>query len=98
MSLKMKLSIVLALSCVAAACTSGNPVRFGDKKETRAAAKTVIRVDTEAPEITPLETKNLPAGKCGTLLWTLEAGKPVMIFRAVREEGAEMIIDGSPPA
>ena len=51
---------------------------------------------TEAPDLSALSDNKLPYGKCGMLLWTLNANNPVLVFRAVRGEGAEMVIDGEP--
>ncbi len=49
---------------------------------------------TEAPDVAAIKSQNLPAGKCGMLLWAVRAGKPIVIFKAVQGEGAEMVIDG----
>lgn len=36
----------------------------------------------------------LPKGGCGMILWTLDIERPVPVFRAVSQEGAEIVIDG----
>lgn len=36
----------------------------------------------------------LPKGGCGMILWTLDIERPVPVFRAVSQKGAEIVIDG----
>lgn len=54
----------------------------------------VSAVDTDAPEASPLAVDNLPPGRCGLLLWTVNNRQPVLIYRSVVEAGADMVIDG----
>lgn len=103
-SQKIKLAIFVFLSGFLVSCaTDGNDEASGtlEKRQQRvqaqkARAAKAKRAETLAPEISPLAVSNLPAGKCGMLLWTLDAGKPVMIFRMVVREDAEMIINEVP--
>ncbi len=96
MSIKTWLTTIL-VGLALASCTSLQDLT--SRKATEAAerrAPRVAQIETEAPDIQALDQNNIPAGKCGMLLWTLEAGNPVMIFRAVQNEGAEMIIENVP--
>jgi hypothetical protein len=36
----------------------------------------------------------LPKGGCGMILWTLDIERPIPVFRAVSEKGAEIVVDG----
>lgn len=36
----------------------------------------------------------LPRGGCGMILWTLDIERPIPVFRAVSQEGAEIVVDG----
>jgi hypothetical protein len=36
----------------------------------------------------------LPKGGCGMVLWTLDVERPIPVFRAVSQAGAEIVIDG----
>lgn len=36
----------------------------------------------------------LPKGSCGMILWTLDVERPIPIFRAVSEKGADIVVDG----
>lgn len=36
----------------------------------------------------------LPKGECGMILWTLDIERPIPVFRAVSQKGAEIVIDG----
>lgn len=42
----------------------------------------------------PLADAALPAGACGMILWTLDAERPIPVFRAISQKGAEVNIDG----
>ncbi len=37
----------------------------------------------------------LPRGSCGMILWTLDAERPIPVFRAVSQKGAEINVDGA---
>jgi len=37
----------------------------------------------------------LPKGACGMILWTLDAERPIPVFRAVSQKGAEVNVDGA---
>lgn len=43
----------------------------------------------------PLADAALPKGSCGMILWTLDAERPIPVFRAVSQKGAEVNIDGA---
>jgi hypothetical protein len=36
----------------------------------------------------------LPRGDCGMILWTLDVERPIPVFRAVAQKGAEIVVDG----
>lgn len=36
----------------------------------------------------------LPKGGCGMILWTLDIERPIPVFRAVSQKGAEIVVDG----
>ena len=36
----------------------------------------------------------LPKGGCGMILWTLDIERPIPVFRAVSQKGADIVIDG----
>jgi len=46
--------------------------------------------------LTSLNEASLPAGKCGMILWTLDANAPTRILRYVSGENAEIAINGAP--
>ncbi len=37
----------------------------------------------------------LPSGACGMILWTLDVERPIPVFRAVSEKGAEVNVDSA---
>lgn len=78
----------------AAACASGPDGGTRDSASAPAPAK--YQVKDDAPKIAELRNKNLEPGQCGMLLWTLNKGEPVMVFRNVDGRRAEMVIDGTP--
>jgi hypothetical protein len=36
----------------------------------------------------------LPKGDCGMILWTLDVERPLPVFRAISQKGAEIVLDG----
>lgn len=88
-------TMLLMTAGLAAAC-AGTPDAGPDDKAatTDASSEAKYQVKEDAPRITALSERNLEAGQCGMLLWTLDDGEPVMIFRNVSGKSAEMVIDG----
>ncbi len=66
------------------ACASSNS--NVDKDNTSGAA--------EIPRLSQLNTDSLPEGQCGMLLWTMNAGQPVLVFRTIAGGHAEVMLDG----
>ncbi|NHK29082.1 hypothetical protein FF098_014255 [Parvularcula flava] len=85
---------ILPMLLVASACASSPDTATQSAIAELNAAK--YQVKNDAPRIAELRNKNLDPGQCGMLLWTLDKGEPVMVFRNVEGRQAEMIIDGSP--
>jgi len=85
---------VLPLLFAASACASSPDRATQSAASVPAAAK--YQVKDDAPKIAELKNKNLDPGQCGMLLWTLDKGEPVMVFRNVEGRRAEMIIDDAP--
>ncbi len=48
----------------------------------------------EIPALGQLSVKNLPAGSCGLLLWTIKNNEPRLIMRAVVGGDAMTVLDG----
>ena len=48
----------------------------------------------EIPRLSQLNTESLPEGQCGMLLWTMNAGQPVLVFRTIAGGQAEVMLDG----
>lgn len=86
--------LVLPILSVVAACASNPDAATQTAAPAAPAAK--YQVKNDAPRIAELRNKNLEPGQCGMLLWTLEKGEPIMVFRNVAGRQAEMIIDGAP--
>ncbi len=42
-----------------------------------------------------LPDASLPSGACGMILWTLDVERPIPVFRAVSEKGAEVNVNGA---
>lgn len=86
--------IALAAVTLLAACSSTGALRKAPPKAVQTSSTTFI--DTEAPEALPLQggVGQLPAGRCGLLLWTVSSGKPALIFRHITGDDATMIVDG----
>lgn len=84
---------IAGMMLVLAGCASV-PGLTGGRESVAPAPGPVVRAVTEAPDVAPLQGASIPAGKCGMLLWTLTAGEPELVFRAIRDEGAEMNVDG----
>lgn len=42
-----------------------------------------------------LTDASLPAGACGMVLWTLDAQRPVPVFRFVAGKGGEIVVNGA---
>jgi hypothetical protein len=49
---------------------------------------------SEVPRLSQLSTDRLPVGQCGMLLWTMNAGQPVLVFRTIAGGQAEAMLDG----
>lgn len=69
-----------------AACASGP--KAGD----RAAGPGIV--ESEAPDPSPLAGYNIPAGRCGLILWTRTGADVVPVFRSVDVIDATMSIEG----
>ncbi len=93
-SLSLTVSLLATLGAVLSACaTSSGPATItGDSGQDGAPARYQVKED--APKITALKNRNLASGQCGMLLWTLSAGSPILVFRNVEGQAAEMIVDG----
>ncbi|MCI5043569.1 MAG: hypothetical protein MRY72_02635 [Aquisalinus sp.] len=94
-----KKSICLSLAAVltTVGCSSvsegiSNRLPTRDNSEPRIQSRSVNA--TEAPDVQALPVTSLPPGQCGMLLWTLDEREPVLVFRAIEGQGAEMIIEG----
>ena len=57
---------------------------------------TVATYDDGSFALTPLNDAALPPGKCGMVLWTLDANAPTRILRYVSGETAQIAINGAP--
>lgn len=53
-----------------------------------------VSVPSEAPDPDALDRYNIPAGRCGMVLWTLAGGVPVPVFQVLDDGAAEMKIEG----
>lgn len=77
--------IIIALCVVSACATPSGPT----------AEATATNTDDDAFSLTGLVNAALPIGKCGMILWTLDANTPTPILRYVAGEGAVIAINGS---
>jgi hypothetical protein len=64
------------------------------------AGKTAARPSSEAAAeegaiLGGLADASLPAGACGMVLWTLDAQRPVPVFRFVAGRTAELVVNGA---
>jgi hypothetical protein len=88
----MKLGRVLSLVTIAAistACASA-------ENEPKAGANEGAPFSSAASETAgALPNAALPSGACGMILWTLDVERPIPVFRAVSEKGAEVNVDGA---
>jgi hypothetical protein len=92
--MKSNLFIGVAAILALAACASGASEKGAAKP---LPSKTVVTANNADPvSVMALSTRNLPSGSCGMLLWMVQQGKPVMMFRALQEGGAEMTVDEQP--
>lgn len=49
----------------------------------------------EGAILSGLADASLPAGACGMVLWTLDAQRPVPVFRFVAGKGGELVVNGA---
>ena len=75
------IAIVVLCSCAA----NGDVARY-----------TVDGVDDGSFALTALADAALPPGKCGMILWTLDANEPTRILRYVTGETAQIAVNGLP--
>ncbi len=81
------LAAITALSFLAACASTGAGEKTGVNKgapESASASATAGALPDAA----------LPKGGCGMVLWTLDVERPIPVFRAVSEQGAEIVIEG----
>ena len=78
----------LMATATLAACASGASQDAGPSRP--------VLTDTEAPDPGALGVAQVPAGRCGTILWTKSGADQVPIFRSVDDGTASMVIDGTP--
>lgn len=83
------MAAAVLMTALAASCASG-----GSGKEARAGKR--APVSSGASETAgALPDAALPRGSCGMILWTLDAERPIPVFRAVSQKGAEVNVDGA---
>ena len=81
-------ALVLA-SAITASCASGGASR--DVGLNKGAPSSAAADETAGA----LPEAALPSGACGMILWTLDVERPIPVFRAVAEKGAEVNVDGA---
>ncbi len=72
---------------ILASCTSGGASR--DARLNKGAPGSSGASETAGA----LPDPALPPGACGMILWTLDAERPIPVFRAISEKGAEVNVD-----
>lgn len=83
--MRMQIAGVM-IAAALAACSSG-----ADKPKNLAAAG----AQNEGRLLSALNASSLPAGSCGMILWTLDAERPIPVFRATANKGGEISLDGA---
>ena len=81
-----------------AACQS-TPETIEDTTSTpliRAEVPVDANKDDSSFFLTPLDTSMLPKGRCGMVLWTLDANRPVPVLRYLSGENGEFRLDSVP--
>lgn len=89
----LKSAFALCLACALVACASTQDGSTGAGTD-EASPEARYQVKQDAPQITELKNRNLAPGQCGMLLWTASGGSPILVFRNLDGQSAEMIIDG----
>lgn len=83
----MKTILVIMLACAAAACASN----AGGGREA------LSSLDNDGSfNLSPLGDGALPPGKCGMVLWTLDANAPTRILKYIAGESATISVNGAP--
>jgi hypothetical protein len=80
---------LLILAALASSCASGASGREGR------AGKSAPSSPGASATAGALPDAALPKGACGMILWTLDAERPIPVFRAVSQKGAEVNVDGA---
>lgn len=86
LSLKLLSAVLGALSL--AACASGGESKNASVNKSAPSSPGASATAGALPDAV------LPRGGCGMILWTLDIERPIPVFRAVSEKGAEIVIDG----
>ena len=89
-------TLILAACALVAAGAVGCASTSGAETAANAAALANGSAGASDIVLTPISEPSLPLGKCGLILWTLEAEQPSAVFRMIAGENAEISIDGSP--
>ncbi len=80
----------LALGMLVAGCTT-----IGTEPTPSEAESVTGALDPERKMIlTAIEKPQIPEGECGMVLWTLDAERPMAVFRFVSGKAGEVVLDG----
>lgn len=84
----LNLLFACATDKIDSASTQNQPVR--------AEVPLSLRPDASTISLTALSDGNLPRGKCGMVLWTLDASRPVPVLRYVAGNVGEVHLNNTP--